>query len=140
MLSDLSAIAAALSLSFLHGDAGQINKRVDDVRLFPLLYVEGYAKGRIAIDQQVGKMRLSYDLDLWLIAESELADEPETRAVQLATLEMLMLRIIKAVQAIAELPAEIPFSQGIDINGLDRNADGIRFSFTATPFIQHRIC
>ena len=136
MLATLETIAQTEGLPFRYGYRPDENILADNQITDRWLYQEGYLNGTIRLDAD-NSISLTYTVNLWLLTLSALPLLPAERGPKLIALLDQLIRIYRRVGAFGSLgPAS--FIEGINL--FDRNADGIRLSFSFTPFSPITVC
>lgn len=137
MLSLLQTIADTYGLTFIYGEAEAFNQLADNViDGQKVLYHEGYVAGPLSIDQQ-GAFDQSYDLRVYVLLASELADTPLERRPGFEELEPLLHRILDSISKHYILtPGRV--QEGLNLT--NRNLDGLRFIGTANPKVPLSYC
>ncbi|MGV3556920.1 hypothetical protein [Larkinella arboricola] len=129
MLDLLETIAGSLGLTFCYGEVSDLNIEADKLASPSaiLLFHEGYTGGPLETDQEQNTYPV-YDLRLWILMRSDLADVPLTHRSRLDTLQTVMFQIINRIQEREEVAqvTNLRFVEGVKMRATDNPLDGIR--------------
>ncbi|GAB3889922.1 hypothetical protein GCM10028803_00460 [Larkinella knui] len=129
MLELLETIAASLGLPFCYGAVSDLNIQADKLasKTDKLLFHEGYLSGTLSKDAQ-GAYSPNYDLRLWIMMRSDLADLPLTHKARLMVMKQVMYQILNRLEETEGIEAvtALRFEEGVKMKATDNPLDGIR--------------
>jgi len=136
MIATLEKIACEEGLPFRYGKWKEGNVLADDEPDGRWLFQNGYVNGTFGLSSD-NSIDITYNVNLWLWADSQLSDLPEKRGPELLDLNLQAIRLYKRLSMYGEV-SRATFVEGINL--FDRNLDGINLVFTFTPFDLFTLC
>ena len=136
MLATLETIAESEGLPFRFGSLFDENISADSQISGDWLFQEGYLNGSLRLEAD-NSVSITYTVNLWILAPSNLADRPARRGPELIGLLGKLIRVYRKISNYGNVgPGN--FIEGVNL--LDRNVDGIRLSFSFTPLLPFSVC